>query len=132
MKALNLSSCPDLKILGSFECLTSLQFLNLSNCTSLEYLPLCLKKLQNLDVSGYQDGIVQSCSSSSGSSPSHQLLEQAEQVRLSIVISEIIPEEPAIGDLKGKKKLASALGLDVVPEVITKVHSLSCTFPRLN
>ncbi|KAF7065213.1 hypothetical protein CFC21_071354 [Triticum aestivum] len=127
LKALNLSSCPDLKILGSFECLTSLQFLNLSNCTSLEYLPLCLKKLQNLDVSGCQDGIVQSCSSSSGSSPSHQFSEQAEQVRLSIVISEIIPEAPVIGDLKGKKKLASASGLDVVPEVVTKLNETEDT-----
>ncbi|VAI31642.1 unnamed protein product [Triticum turgidum subsp. durum] len=108
LKALNLSSCPDLKILGSFECLTSLQFLNLSNCTSLEYLPLCLKKLQNLDVSGCQD-------------------EQAEQVRLSIVISEIIPEAPVIGDLKGKKKLASASGLDVVPEVVTKLNETEDT-----
>ncbi|KAM3256956.1 hypothetical protein ACQJBY_049383 [Aegilops geniculata] len=127
LKALNLSSCPDLKILGSFECLTSLQFLNLSNCTSLEYLPLCLKKLQNLDVSGCQDGIVQSCSSSSGSSPSHQFSEQAEQVRLSIVTSEIIPEAPVIGDLKGKKKLASASGLDVVPEVVTKPNETGDT-----
>nr|UBY06999.1 NBS-LRR disease resistance protein [Dasypyrum villosum] len=127
LKALNLSSCPALKILSSFECLTSLQFLNLSNCTSLEYLPLCLKKLQNLDVSGCQDGIVQSCSSSSGSSPSHQLSEQAEQVRLSIVISEIIPEAPVIGDLKGKKKLASASGLDVVPEVITEPNETGDT-----
>ncbi|XP_037440910.1 disease resistance protein RUN1-like isoform X1 [Triticum dicoccoides] len=129
LKALNLSSCPDLKILGSFECVTSLQFLNLSNCTSLEYLPLCLKKLQNLDVSGCQDGIVQSCSSSSGSSPSHQFPEQAEQVRLSIVISEIIPEAPVIGDLKGKKKLASASGLDVVPEVVTKLNETEDTPP---
>ncbi|XP_020184887.1 protein RECOGNITION OF PERONOSPORA PARASITICA 7 isoform X2 [Aegilops tauschii subsp. strangulata] len=127
LKALNLSSCPDLKILGSFECLTSLQFLNLSNCTSLEYLPLCLKKLQNLDVSGCQDGIVQSCSSSSGSSPTHQFSEQAEQVRLSIVTSEIIPEAPVIGDLKGKKKLASASGLDVVPEVVTKPNETGDT-----
>lgn len=127
LKALNLSSCSDLKILGSFECLTSLQFLNLSNCTSLEYLPPCLKKLHKLDISGCQDGIVQSCSSSSGSSPSHQLSEQAEQVRLSIVISEIIPEAPAIGDLKGKKKLASALGLDVVPEVISKPNETGDT-----
>ncbi|CAM0951008.1 unnamed protein product [Alopecurus aequalis] len=119
LKALNLSSCPDLKILGSFEGLTSLQILNLSNCSSLEYLPLCLRKLQNLDVSGCQDCIVQFCSQSSGISLSHQLLEQAEQVRLSCDISETVPEKPAsIGDLKGKKKLASHM--DKEPEAITK------------
>uniref|UniRef100_A0ACD5YAE7 Uncharacterized protein n=1 Tax=Avena sativa TaxID=4498 RepID=A0ACD5YAE7_AVESA len=116
LKALNLSSCPDLKILGSFECLTSLQILNLSNCHSLEYLPLCLRKLENLDVSGCQDCIIQSCSQSS---LSNQLLEQAEQVRLSCGTSETIPEKSAaIGDLKGKKKLASHG--DNEPEDITK------------
>jgi Leucine-rich repeat (LRR) protein len=124
LKSLDLSSCPDLKILGSFECLTSLQILNLSNCHSLEYLPLCLRKLQNLDVSGCQDCIVKFCSQSSGSSPSHQLSEQAEQVRLSCDISETIPETPAaVGDLKGKKKLASHVHKE--PEVITKVHSFT-------
>jgi Leucine-rich repeat (LRR) protein len=124
LKALNLSSCPDLKILGSFECLTSLQILNLSNCPSLEYLPLCLRKLQNIDVSGCQDCIVQFCSQSSGSSPSHQLSEHAEQAILSCDMSETITENPAsIGDLKGKKKLASRVKKET--EVITKVHSFT-------
>uniref|UniRef100_A0ACD5XQW2 Uncharacterized protein n=1 Tax=Avena sativa TaxID=4498 RepID=A0ACD5XQW2_AVESA len=119
MTALNLSSCPDLKIIGSFESLTSLQILNLSNCPSLERLPLCLKKLQHLDVSGCQDCIVQFCSESSGSSPSHQLSEQDDQVILSCDISETISEEPAaVGDLKGKKKLTSHV--DKEPEVVTK------------
>uniref|UniRef100_A0A453KMG5 NB-ARC domain-containing protein n=1 Tax=Aegilops tauschii subsp. strangulata TaxID=200361 RepID=A0A453KMG5_AEGTS len=49
------------------------------------------------------------------------------QVRLSIVTSEIIPEAPVIGDLKGKKKLASASGLDVVPEVVTKPNETGDT-----
>ncbi|KQJ89858.1 hypothetical protein BRADI_4g28177v3 [Brachypodium distachyon] len=129
LKALNLSSCPDLKILGSFECLTSLQILNLSNCHSLQYLPLCLQSIKNLDISGCQDCIVQSCSRSSRSSPSQQLSEQAEQVRLSNDIFEIIHEDTAIGDLKGKTKLAFASLLDEEPEVITKPNETGDMVP---
>lgn len=129
LKALNLSSCPDLKILGSFECLTSLQILNLSNCHSLQYLPLCLQNIKNLDISGCQHCIVQSCSGSSRSSPSQQLSEQAEQVILSNDIFEIIPEDTAIGHLKGKMKLAFASHLDEEPEVIDKPNETGDIVP---